>query len=157
MTTASGEPKQFTCRDSAMPMLIPTARKTLRGLADTFDVFGRKPSLVGFGRSAPSGFLPAFVLWFVLTANSAEKVTPIREVLRDNDANYVPDRLGETFTVSGVLISSPVNLRGFGPDATEHASLVNLQDGTVGIALFTRNTTLLASGFKGGDAVQARG
>src|SRR5207247_8965121 len=100
---------------------------------------------------------PAFVLLFVLTANSAEKVTPIREVLRDNDANYVPDRLGETFTVSGVLISSPVNLRGFGPDATEHASLVNLQDGTGGIALFTRNTALLASGFKGGDAVQARG
>src|SRR5256885_1260340 len=87
----------------------------------------------------------------------APRVTPIREVLRDNDANYVPDRLGETFTVSGVLISSPVNLRGFGPDATEQAYLVNLQDGTGGIALFTRNTTLLAGGFKGGDAVQARG
>jgi len=157
MMTVSGAPRQFSCRDSAMPMLIPTMRKTLSGLADTFDVLGPKRSPIGTSRSAPSGLLPAIALLLVLSANAAEKVTPIREVLRDNDANYVPDRLGETFTVSGVLISSPVNLRGFGPDSTEYATVVNLQDGTGGIALFTRNTALLASGFKNGDAVEARG
>src|SRR5438552_10088760 len=140
-----------------MPKLIPTVRKTLSGLAGALDVFGRKSSPVRSGRPARSSFPPATVLFFLLSANAAEKLTPIGEVLRDQDANYVPDRLGETFTVSGVLISSPVNLREFGPDATEHATLVNLQDGTGGIALFTRNTALLASGFKGGDAVQARG
>ncbi len=140
-----------------MPMLISTERTLRSGLADILDVFARIPYCHGIDRSARSGFWPALVLLIALSANAAEKVTPIREVLRDNDANYVPDRLGETFTVSGVLISNPVNLRGFGPDSTEPASLVNLQDATGGIALFTRNTALLASGFKIGDAVQARG
>src|SRR2546427_3457033 len=157
MTTASRERKQFTCRDGAMPMLKLTVRRTLGGLADTFDVFRRNPTPVRGGRPVRSSFLPAIVLFLVLSVNAAEKVTPIRELLRDNDANFVPDRLGETFTVSGVLISNPVNLRGFGPDATENASLVNLQDGTGGIVLFTHNTALLASGFRAGDAVQARG
>jgi len=138
-----------------MPMLIPIIQKTLRAFADACDVFGRQPFLIG--RSSLSGFFSAVILLFVLSANAAEKVTPIREVLRDLDANFVPDRLGEIFTVSGVLISSPINLRGFGPDGTEYASMVSLQDGTGGITLFTRNAALLASGFKGGDAVQARG
>src|SRR5213075_1222286 len=140
-----------------MPMLIPTLCKTPNGLADIFDEFGRKPGFAAIGPSAASGFLLAIILLFVLTAHAAEKVTPIREVLRDNDANYVPDRLGETFTVSGVLISNPVNSRGSGPDATERPSLLNLQDDSGGIVLFTRDSALLASGFRIGDTVQARG
>ena len=91
------------------------------------------------------------------TARAAERITPIQEVLRDKDGNFVPDRLGETFTVSGVLISDPINLRGFGSDAAEYASLVNLQDNTGALVLFTRNTALLGSGFQRGDIVQARG
>jgi PAS domain S-box-containing protein len=99
-----------------------------------------------------------FALGFFLPeANAAERVTPIQELLRDNDGNFVPDRLGETFTIAGVLTSDPVSLRGFGPDATEYASLVSLQDETAGITLFTRNTALLAGGFQRGDSVQARG
>src|SRR3989442_7457107 len=139
-----------------MPKLIPTVRKTLSGLADTFDVFGRKSSRVRSGRPARSSFLPAIALFFLLSANAAEKVTPIREVLRDHDANYVPDRLGETITVSGDLHSSPVNLREVGPDATDYPSLVNLHDTTGGNAHLTRNTPLPARSLTVGDNLDAR-
>src|ERR1044071_2018071 len=88
---------------------------------------------------------------------AAERITPLQEVLRDKDGNFVPDRLGETFTVSGTLTSDPINLKGYGPDASEYASLVHLQDDTGAIALFTRNTGLLNSGLSRGDVVQARG
>src|SRR6266516_2323874 len=43
-------------------------------------------------------------------AQATERTTPLQEVLRDKDGNFVPDRLGEMFTVSGVLISDPVNV-----------------------------------------------
>jgi len=156
MTTASRVRKRLNSRDGAMPILIPTVRKMLNGLAGPFDVFRRTRLPMRSDRSARFGFLSGLLLLLVLTANAAETVTPIREVLRDNDANFVPDRLGEMFTISGVLISSPVIPR-VAPEATEYASVVNLQDSTAGIVLFTRNTKLLASGFKVGDAVQARG
>ena len=90
-----------------------------------------------------SGFLPLFLTiasFLVASATAAERPTPLQEVLRDKDGNFVPDRLGETFTVSGVLVSDPVNRKGFGPDGAEYASLANLQDDTGAIVLFTRDT-----------------
>src|SRR5438094_2443877 len=97
-----------------------------------------------------AAFIPA-------PAQAAERITPLQEVLRDKDGNFVPDRLGEMFTVSGVLVSDPVNVSGYGPDASEYASLVNLQDDSGGIVLFTRDSALLNSGFSRGDVVQAHG
>ena len=107
-----------------------------------------------------SSFLPLFLTiasFLVASATAAERPTPLQEVLRDKDGNFVPDRLGETFTVSGVLVSDPVNRKGFGPDGAEYASLANLQDDTGAIVLFTRDTGLLSGGLKRGDAVEARG
>jgi PAS domain S-box-containing protein len=90
-------------------------------------------------------------------AAAPENITAIGEALRDNDRNYVPDRLGETLLLNGVLISDPVNIRSFGPDSRDYATLANLQDGTGGIAIFTRNTGLLGDKFKRGDVLQVRG
>src|SRR5437762_11751751 len=73
----------------------------------------------------------------------ADRITPLQEVLQDKDGNLVPDRLGENFTISGVLTSEPVNVNGFGPNASEYACLVNVQDTTGAIVLFTRNLALL--------------
>ena len=103
---ASHGRKQPTPRDVAMPILNPTVPKTLSALAELFDVFVRISAPVRGGRQARFTFLSAIILIFTLSASAAEKVTPIREMLRDNDANYVPDRLGETFTVSGVMGAS---------------------------------------------------
>jgi PAS domain S-box-containing protein len=76
--------------------------------------------------------------------------TTVKEALRDNDGNYIPDRLGETVTLRGVLTSTPIVL-------SPSASLVTLQDGTGGIVVFTEQTTLLVGHFNRGDLVEARG
>jgi PAS domain S-box-containing protein len=91
------------------------------------------------------------VLLSALTAATQEpKVVTVKEALRDEDRNYVPDRLGETVTLIGVLTSDPLIL-------SPTASLINLQDDTGGILLFTRDTALLAGHFNRGDLVEARG
>ena len=72
------------------------------------------------------------------------------EALRDDDANFIPDRLGATVTLVGVITSDPVLL---GPSAARST----LQDHTAGIPVFTRNPTLLIDKFKSGDRVQIRG
>src|SRR5437870_2657066 len=93
----------------------------------------------------------------------AGRVSPGRKVPVFPEANcqfvgdLIADCLGETFTVSGVLVSDPVSRKGFGPDGAEYASLANLQDDTGAIVLFTRDTGLLSGGLKRGDAVEARG
>ena len=141
-----------------MRFLILPLRQKFPGLISTFFSLLRQPGFAK-GRLIRRLFLSWFLLasFLVASVRGAETITPIQEVLRDKNGDFVPDRLGEIFTVSGMLISDPVNLHGLGADATEYASLVNLQDKTGGIVLFTRNTTLLGSGFKNGDLVQARG
>lgn len=78
------------------------------------------------------------------------QTTTVATVLRDQDHNLVPDALGETVVVRGVLTADPV------PVASNFA-LVNLQDSTGGILLFTRSRALLEDKFKSGDEVWARG
>src|SRR5438034_11128224 len=113
------------------------------------------PILISSGRSL------LIVLWLAIasfvpaSAEAADRITPLQEVLRDKDGNFVPDRLGETFTVSGILISDPIDQKGYGPDGSEYASLVNLQDNTGGILLFTSNAGLLAGDLKRGPGLQA--
>jgi two-component system, sensor histidine kinase and response regulator len=99
----------------------------------------------------------AIALFMVASAQSAERITPIQEVLRDKNGDFVPDRLGEVFTVSGILTSDPAPLRGFGSDTADEASVMNVQDKTGGIVLVTRDAALLSGGFKRGNVVQARG
>ncbi len=141
-----------------MPILISPLRQVSGVSADVPSVSRREPA---FARGHSNGRLLvscfAIVSLVVASALGAERITPIQEVLRDNDGNFVPDRLGETFTLSGVLSCDPINVGGFGPDSAEYATIVNLQDSTGGIVLFTRNTALFSSGFKRGDSVQARG
>jgi PAS domain S-box-containing protein len=86
-----------------------------------------------------------------LTAIAQETQTiSVKEALRDADGDYIPDRLGETVTLVGVLTSDPLVLG-------SAASLVTLQDNTGGIVLFTPDTTLLVGQFNRGDLVKVRG
>lgn len=120
--------------------------------------------LVAFRRPAPGLFsrfaglasaaqrvLSVLLLILVVPrlAKSFESMT-IKEALQDKDGKYVPDRLGQTVTLTGVLTSTPVVL-------SPGASLVHLQDSTGGIVLFTTQTDVLAAHFHRGDRVQARG
>ena len=79
----------------------------------------------------------------------AESIT-IQEALRDKDGNYIPVRLGETVTLTGVLTSTPIVL-------SPAAGVVHLQDSTGGIVLFTSQTDMLVGHFHRGDLVEARG
>ncbi|HKS38206.1 MAG TPA: hypothetical protein VJW76_13495, partial [Verrucomicrobiae bacterium] len=90
----------------------------------------------------------------LVTALSQEVVTPLSEVLRDRDGDFVPDRMGENVTVVGVLTSDPVPLTPFG---RSYATLANLQDATGAVVLFTRDPALLESGYKRGDSVHVIG
>ena len=77
------------------------------------------------------------------------KISLIREVFLDANADGKPDHLGETVTVRGVLISDPISLQG--------PSLVNLQDSSGGVILFTRQEGLLVGKVHRGDLVTASG
>jgi PAS domain S-box-containing protein len=91
------------------------------------------------------------ILCPTLTAIAQETQTiSVRGALRDADGDYIPDRLGETVTLVGVLTSDPLVLG-------SAACLVNLQDDTGGIVLFTPDTTLLVGQFNRGDLVKVRG
>src|SRR5436309_14297222 len=141
-----------------MPILSPLWRPTFGRCAAGFGIW-RKRIAPEPERSSRLLLLCCIAMGAFIATNAlaAERITPLQEVLRDKDGNFVPDRLGETFTVSGILISDPIDQKGYGPDGSEYASLVNLQDNTGGILLFTRNTGLLHGGFKRGVAVEARG
>lgn len=87
----------------------------------------------------------------VASLQAAEEPTEtVADVLRDLDGDFVPDRLGEIVSLSGVLTSDPLLI---GRDA----GLVNFQDRTGGLVLYTQGTTLLPGGLRRGDAVLARG
>src|ERR1700737_1687771 len=91
------------------------------------------------------------ILCPTLTAIAQETQTiSVREALRDADGDYIPDRLGKTVTLTGVLTTDPLVLG-------SPACPVNLQDDTGGIVLFTPDTTLLVGQFNRGDLVKVRG
>lgn len=74
---------------------------------------------------------------------------PIRHLLVDANEDDVPDRLGETFAVRGVLTSDPLRLG-------RNVFLANFQDTTAGLVLFSRDSTVL-SGLAQGDSIHATG
>ncbi|HVR36771.1 MAG TPA: ATP-binding protein [Methylomirabilota bacterium] len=74
----------------------------------------------------------------------------IAEALVDADKNFVPDRIREVMTLTGVLTSDPL--------ATNRTTtLVHLQDETGGILLTTRNLSLFHGRYSRGDRVQVFG
>ena len=79
----------------------------------------------------------------------ADKISLVSDVFVDADADGTPDHLGQTVTVRGVLISDPVSLNG--------PSLVNLQDSSGGVILFTRQPGMLLGKVRRGDLVVATG
>jgi len=77
-------------------------------------------------------------------------VTPLAVVLRDEDRNLVPDRLGQTVTVQGVLIADPIV-------TGRSSALANIQDSTGAIVVFTRVPSRLENRFKLGDELRVTG
>ena len=88
---------------------------------------------------APPGVRPA----------AGQHPIPLDEVVLDADQDRVPDRLGDTVLVEGVVTSDPVILW----NAT---ALVGFQDGTGGILLVSRDTTVLQA-VQRGDSIRTRG
>ena len=87
-------------------------------------------------------------------SDPSEPPTHLAVVLRDANNDQVPDSLGQTFVVEGVLTSDPLLFSSRGRDA---AWLVNLQDATGGIVLFARDASLLPPGLRRGEKVRATG
>src|SRR5262245_3448437 len=97
----------------------------------------------------------AGVLAIRLAATAAEDpVTPLSDVLHDGNKDSIPDLLGETFTVAGVLASDPEHLNIHG---RAYATLAYLEDATGGIALFTKDASILPERLRRGDVVRVRG
>ncbi len=83
---------------------------------------------------------------------SAQRIPtiPIRQAVLDLNGDFVPDRLGATVAVEGVVTSDAVSLAG-------NASVANVQDGTAGIVLFSRDTAFLVRHLFRGDSVRVQG
>ncbi|HEX7961234.1 MAG TPA: hypothetical protein VF493_15020, partial [Terriglobales bacterium] len=76
-------------------------------------------------------------------------VISISAAVRDSNGDFVPDLLGRSLAVEGVVTSDPIRS---GTDTW----LVNLQDATAGILLVTHNGELFKE-LRAGDAVRVRG
>jgi len=77
------------------------------------------------------------------------RVLSLADVVRDADADFVPDRLGEHFVVEGVAITSPQRARG-------EIQYVVIQDDSGGIRILTEDAVLLR-GIAPGTRVRAAG
>ncbi|NJN06406.1 MAG: hypothetical protein HC814_08615 [Rhodobacteraceae bacterium] len=82
--------------------------------------------------------------------SAAAAVSSVQSVLVDADQNFVPDRLGESVTVEGILTSDPLL-------TARTVALANLQDATGGVLLFTRAPSRLINRVKAGDEVRVTG
>ena len=74
----------------------------------------------------------------------------IAEAIRDENKDFAPDRLGEKITVRGILTSDPLPV-------ARNAALVNMQDATAGILIYSRAASRLNKGVKAGDEVIVTG
>lgn len=95
-----------------------------------------------------------FLVWFLilsLTVVGQGPVISVREALQDNNGDRIPDRLGETVTLVGVITSTPIDV------GEQGATLANIQDETGGIVLFARDSSLVNGHFSRGDVVQVHG
>ena len=80
----------------------------------------------------------------------APKVSSVKDAFRDLNDDRIPDRLGETVLLEGILTSDPIAVGKSG-------TLANLQDATGGVALLARNPAVLTPQFRRGDRVLVRG
>ena len=99
-------------------------------------------------------FLPALILLTSIApcqgAGAQQSVpTPVAEALYDGDGDRIPDRLGETVTLTGVLTTDPYA-------AADGERRSSLQDPTGGIRLTTLDAVLLAD-LRLGDRVAVVG
>ncbi len=76
--------------------------------------------------------------------------TPIREAFIATRGSGRPDRIGQTATLSGVLLSDPIPL-------SAGSALADLQDDSGAATLFSPNRDLLIGRVQRGDLVVARG
>ncbi len=115
------------------------------------------PLLLGFRLERGRWFRPQRLVWglvLLLTCLGEARaqtgmISLINEAFADANADGIPDHLGEAVTVRGVLISDPISLNG--------SSLVNLQDDSGGVILFTRQQGLLLGKVRRGDRIRASG
>ena len=83
-------------------------------------------------------------------ATPAPGIVSLATVLKDDDGDFVPDRLGQSVVVQGVLTADPLV-------TGKNSALANLQDNTGAILIFTRAPSRLENRFKAGDEVQVTG
>lgn len=96
-------------------------------------------------------WLCTFVWLAAITPEVCAQVSPpitIREAFADANDDRVPDRIGQTVKVTGVLLSDPVAV-------SRETMLVNLQDGSGGALLVARQRELLMGRVQRGDVVVA--
>src|SRR2546425_1017106 len=106
-------------------------------------------------RIGRTGLAMAFCISLTLTgAVGEDQPTRLSEVLKDRDADFVPDHLGETFLIAGTLTTDPMPLT---PSERNFATLANLQDETGGIVLVAIGRAVLFWNYKRGDVVQVKG
>src|SRR3990167_4795898 len=86
-----------------------------------------------------------------LFAAPANQTISVQEALRDLDRDGLPDRLGESVTLKGVLISDPLLARG------SVRGLAHLLDGSAGIRLRAPDGVLLTAALERGDRVEVLG
>ncbi len=77
-------------------------------------------------------------------------ISSVASVLVDLDGNWVPDRLGDSVVVEGVLTSDPLV-------TSRNSAIANLQDATGAMVVFTRVPARLEHRFKAGDEVRVTG
>jgi PAS domain S-box-containing protein len=80
--------------------------------------------------------------------------THVAVLLRDGDNDAMPDALGQTFLVEGVLSADPLLVSS---RPREPTWLLNLQDATGGIVLFVREAAALPPGLRRGERVRVTG
>jgi signal transduction histidine kinase len=98
-------------------------------------------------------FIVSLALLLALAAGPAGAQPPslsLRDALVDSDHDMVPDRLGQTVVLTGVVTWDP---RVVGQNAT----IASMQDGTGGIWVFTTEPSVLLPGVKAGDRIEVTG
>jgi signal transduction histidine kinase/CheY-like chemotaxis protein len=104
-------------------------------------------------RSGPVPWLAAMVVASVsvlVVAEDAPVRMTIAEAIQDANHDYIPDFMGLTVTLRGIVTSEP---RAIG----QNSSTATIQDRTGGILLFTSNPSLMVGRLNRGDEVEATG
>jgi len=100
-----------------------------------------------YARGPNSGTDPQVPL-VILNVNTIQ-TTPIADVKVDSDGDYVPDNIGQTFTIKGVVTTPDFNL------SSSSSMSFYIQDETAGINVYAKPKMI--NGLKVGDLVQLTG